>query len=33
MITDFPSAPLALPDPAEATAELAGFGGAAMIPK
>lgn len=33
MITDFPSAPLALPDPAEITAELAEFGGAAMIPK
>ncbi|MFF5563876.1 aminotransferase class I/II-fold pyridoxal phosphate-dependent enzyme [Streptomyces sp. NPDC012623] len=33
MITDFPTAPLALPDPAEIEAELAGFGGAAMIPK
>ncbi|NJP66149.1 DegT/DnrJ/EryC1/StrS family aminotransferase [Streptomyces spiramenti] len=33
MITDFPSSPLALPDPADLTAELAEFGGAAMIPK
>ncbi|WAP55137.1 aminotransferase class I/II-fold pyridoxal phosphate-dependent enzyme [Streptomyces sp. S465] len=33
MITDFPSAPLPLPDPAEVAAELAEFGGGAMIPK
>lgn len=33
MITDFPAAPLALPTPAELDAELAGLGGAAIIPK
>ncbi|GAA1228483.1 DegT/DnrJ/EryC1/StrS family aminotransferase [Kitasatospora nipponensis] len=33
MITDFPSKPLPLPDPAELDAELAAFGGDALIPK
>ncbi|MEY9943821.1 DegT/DnrJ/EryC1/StrS family aminotransferase [Kitasatospora sp. GAS1066B] len=33
MITDFPAAPLPLPDEAELAAELAAFGGGAMIPK
>ncbi|MER7150526.1 DegT/DnrJ/EryC1/StrS family aminotransferase, partial [Streptomyces lydicus] len=33
MITDFPAAPLPLPDPTELNAELAAFGGGAMIPK
>ncbi|AEV88371.1 pyridoxal phosphate-dependent enzyme [Actinoplanes sp. SE50] len=32
MITDFPSAPLTLPDPEELTAELAALGGPAIIP-
>ncbi|MFD9405634.1 aminotransferase class I/II-fold pyridoxal phosphate-dependent enzyme [Streptomyces sp. NPDC059989] len=33
MITDFPAKPLPLPDPAELGAELAAFGGGAIIPK
>ncbi|MEU8627270.1 DegT/DnrJ/EryC1/StrS family aminotransferase [Streptomyces sp. NPDC048669] len=33
MITDFPSAPLPLPSAEELTAELAAFGGEALIPK
>ncbi|MEV7383238.1 DegT/DnrJ/EryC1/StrS family aminotransferase [Streptomyces lydicus] len=33
MITDFPAAPLPLPDPAELDTELAALGGGAMIPK